>query len=86
MIPISLIIVAACVVLLTRGGSVGLVTGLFVFCKLALALFLGASLLSIVLGVVVRGLLAFGWFWLLNRLEGSALWWLALVFGLLLLL
>jgi hypothetical protein len=83
MIPASVIVVAACVVLLVRSDSPGLATGVFVLCKVGLAFFLGQGLVSVLLHGVVLGLLAFGWFWLLDRLQGSAWWWLALFVGLL---
>jgi hypothetical protein len=52
----------------------------------AIVLFLGAGLISVLIYAAVAALLAFGYFWTLNRLEGSSLWWVVLVVGVLLLL
>ena len=85
MLPVVGIVVIACVVLLTRGGSPALATGIYVIARLVLGLFAGGNFLGVLVGVVISGLIAFAWFWLLDRLEGSGWWWLALVGGLLLL-
>jgi hypothetical protein len=82
----SLVVLVACVKLLTATRSPATATGVFVFCKVAIVLFLGAGLISVLIYAAVAALLAFGYFWTLNRLEGSSLWWVVLVVGVLLLL
>jgi hypothetical protein len=71
--------------LLSATRSPATAAGVFVICKLAIVLFLGTSLLYALIYAVVVGLLSFGYFWLLNRLEGSGVWWAALILGVLLL-
>jgi hypothetical protein len=81
MILAGLIVTIACIMLLNRGGSVALVTGVFVVARLAFVLLLGGGFVAILVNVVVGGVVAFAWFWLLDRLEGSILWWVALILG-----
>jgi hypothetical protein len=81
MIAAGLIVVIACIILLNRGGSVALVTGVFVVARLAFVLLLGGGFFAILIDVVVGGALAFAWFWLLDRLNGSIFWWVALILG-----
>jgi uncharacterized protein with PQ loop repeat len=82
----SLVILVACVKLLNVTSSPGVATGVFVVCKVAIVLFVGAGFLTALIYAGIAALVGFGFFWLLNRLQGSALWWAALMIGVLLLI
>ena len=81
----SLVVLIACVKLLSATSSPPTATGVFVVCKVLIVLFLGGGLLGALIYGGVAALLGFGYFWLLNRLEDSGLYWVALVAGVLLL-
>lgn len=82
---VSLAVFAACVTLLTKGVSVRDVTIIFAAGKILGVFFLGGGLgIALVVAIVISAL-AFGYFWLLNRVDGSWLWWLVLLGGVFLL-
>jgi hypothetical protein len=81
----SFVILFACVKLLGATHSPGTAAGVFVVCKVLLVLFLGGGILAAIGYAAVMVVLAFGYFWLLDRSEGSALWWVVLLAGVLLL-
>ncbi|MDI6711975.1 MAG: hypothetical protein QMD96_01920 [Anaerosomatales bacterium] len=70
---------------LASAGGPKLAAGVFTAGKVAIALLLGSGLGAGLLIALVVGALSFGYFWLLNRFEGSGVWWILLVFGVLLL-
>jgi hypothetical protein len=74
----------ACVKLVSTGGP-QLATGVFTVGKVAIALLLGNGLSAALLIALIVGAISFGYFWLLNRFEGSGVWWALLVLGVLLL-
>jgi hypothetical protein len=80
----SFVVFVGCVKLLTSTGNPLLTAGVFTVCKVGLALLLGGFFTILITGAVV-GVLSFGYFWLLNRVEGSGVWWLVLIGGVLLL-
>lgn len=81
----SFIVLLACVKLLGVTRSPATAAGVFVVCKLAIVLLLGGGFITVLIYAIVAGLVSFGYFWLLNRFEGSVLWWVTLIFGVLLL-
>jgi hypothetical protein len=81
----SLVVLVGCIKLLSATGSPRTATGVFVVCKVLIVLFAGGGLVSALIFGVVAALVGFGYFWLLNRLEGSGLYWVALLIGVLLL-
>jgi chromate transport protein ChrA len=82
----SLVVLVACVKLLSATRDPKVVAGVFSVCKVAVVLLLGGGLIAALGTAVVAALVGFGFFWLLNRLEGTGLWWAALILGVLLLL
>lgn len=80
----SLVLLVACVKLLDSGGP-KLAAGVFTAGKVALALFVGNGMVAAIVLAVVLGALSFGYFWLLDRAQGSTLWWVILLAGVLLL-
>jgi len=84
-ILLSLAVFVACVKLLSMGVSVRDVTIIFAVGKVLGTFFLGGGFGTAVVVAVVVSVVAYGYFWLLNRVAGSGLWWLVLVGGVLLL-
>jgi len=82
---VSFVVFVACVQLLNASDSPRLAAGVFSAGKIVSALLFGGGSVPVLIGAVVVCLLAFGYFWLLHRMEGTGLWWLVLVGGVVLL-
>ena len=82
---LSLVVLAASVKLLTMGVSVRDVTIVFTIGKILVAFAHGGGLATALVVAVILSAVSFGYFWLLDRLSGSGLWWIVLVAGVLLL-
>lgn len=82
---VSLAVFVACVTLLNNGVSVRDVTIIFATGKVLGVFFLGGGFGVALVVALVVSVLAFGYFWLLDRVAGSWLWWLVLLGGVLLL-
>jgi hypothetical protein len=80
----SFVLLVACVKLVSIGGP-KLAAGVFTVGKVAIALLLGNGLGAALLIALIVGAISFGYFWLLNQLDGSGVWWVLLVLGVLLL-
>lgn len=80
----SFVLLIVCVKLLDSGGP-KLAAGVFTAGKVVLALLVGNGVASALILAVVLGAVSFGYFWLLDRTEGSKIWWLVLIAGALLL-
>ena len=85
MILLSFVVLVACVQILARTGNWRLAAGVFAAAKIVLALFLWDGSASILVTAALISAISFGYFWLLNRFEGTMLWWLVLVLGVILL-
>jgi len=81
----SFAVFVACVKLLSLGVKPLTVAGIFVAGRVFLALILGGGFSVLLLTAVITGAIAFVYFWLLDRAEGSGVWWVILVLGVLLL-
>ena len=81
----SFVVFVACVKLLSAGASPLATAGVFTVCKIALALLLGGGFSGMLVTGAIASVVSFGYFWLLHRVDGSILWWLVLLGGVLLL-
>lgn len=78
---LSLVVLVACVKLLLMDVSVRDVTIIFAVGKVLIAFAHGGGLVTALIVAVIVSAVSFGYFWLLDRLSGSGLWWLVLVGG-----
>jgi hypothetical protein len=81
----SFVVFVACVKLLSSGVKPLTVAGIFAGGRVFLALILGGGLSVLLLTAVITGAIAFAYFWLLDRAEGSGAWWVILILGVFLL-
>jgi hypothetical protein len=81
---VSVIILMGCVQLLSVTRNPAVAAGTFAATKLIFAFLLGHGVVGVMIVAAVTGALAFGYFWLLNRVQGSWLWWPVLAGGIVL--
>ena len=77
----AFVVFAACVKLLTATGDAKLAAGVFAAGKVIIAFLVGGGALGMLVTAVVVSVIGFGYFWLLDRFEGSNLWWVILICG-----
>jgi len=70
-----------CVKLLEVSKSPKLAAGVFAACWIAVSLLSGGVNASLLVGAVAVAIIAFCYFWLLDRTDGSGLWWIVLIVG-----
>jgi len=80
-IPLSFIALAACIKLLAVTRDPKLSAGVFAASKLVLGFFLGGGFTWLLLSAVIIGALSYLYFWALYRFEGTIMWWVVLVLG-----
>lgn len=80
----SFVAFVACVKMLTVTRDPVLAAGVFTASKVLLALFIGGFSAILITGAIA-GFVSIGYFWLLDRLDGSRWWWVLLAGGVVLL-
>jgi hypothetical protein len=83
---VSLIILLGCLGLLSATRRPVVAAGTFAVTRALLAMMLGRSLVSAIVWTAVYGAVAFVYFWILDRVHGSWLWWVVLAAGIVLIL
>lgn len=78
---LSAIILAALVKLNTECEGPWFATGIFASVGFLFSLMLGVPFLAILIGTAINVGLGFLYFWLLKKTEGSTVWWVIMITG-----
>ena len=82
MFLLKALIIASLVKILVSTNSPALCAGIYTTCSFVLGLLSGGSFFFLLIGSVFAFGLAYLYFWLLDRFEDSALFWVVFILGL----
>lgn len=78
----KVVVLAMLIQILLRTEKPGLCAGIYTFIVLVLNFLFGGSIINTLIVTAISGVLAFGYFWVLDRTRYTLMFWVIMVVGL----